>query len=102
MAPFDDQMVHLSKASIQLSLRGTIRESGCVALPSQRTLRDYTHYVKTTVVFSTDVDRQLMERADIQTCPEREKYVLDEMDVKQELVYDKQTGKYVISLAAHF
>ncbi len=33
--------------------------------------------------------------ARIQTCPEREKYValiLDEMHVKEELVYDKQTG----------
>ena len=38
----------------------------------------------------------MCEAASIQTCPEREKYVvlvLDEMHIKEELVYDKQTGQ---------
>ena len=81
---------HLSSKAYE-----ALRESGCVALPSQRTLRDYTHFVKAASGFSTAVDQQLMEAADIHTCEERDKYVvliLDEMHIKQELVYDKQTG----------
>ena len=82
---------HLSSSAYD-----ALRESGCVALPSQRTLRDFTHSVKATVGFSAAVDQQLMERAHMQTCPEREKYValiLDEMHIKEELVYCKETGK---------
>ena len=40
-----------------------LRESGVVALPSQRTLRDYTYYIKTTTGFSDEVDEELMEAA---------------------------------------
>ena len=72
-----------------------LRQSGCIKLPSQRTLRDYTHFVSTTVGFSTEVDRQLMDIANIEHCKEHEKYVLllmDEMYVKEDLVYDKHTG----------
>lgn len=31
-------------------------QSGCLTLPSQHTLRDYTHHVKSDVGFSTEVD----------------------------------------------
>ena len=41
----------------------TIRESGCISLPSQRTLCDYTQCVKSTAGFSAAVDRQLAEAA---------------------------------------
>lgn len=33
-----------------------LRASGCLQLPSQRTLRDYTHYVKSCPGFSTEMD----------------------------------------------
>ena len=42
-----------------------LQESGTIKLPSQRTLRDYTYYTKTTVGFSNDVDEQIMEAAKI-------------------------------------
>ena len=76
----------------------TLRESGCIALPSQRTLRDYTHHVRPHAGYSTEVDAQLMCAVKHNTCPEREKYVLllmDEMYIKQDLVYDKHTGEIV-------
>ena len=38
-----------------------LRESGCIKLPSQRTLRDYTHVFKSVSGFSVDVDVQLMK-----------------------------------------
>ena len=82
---------HLSGSSAYEMLR----ESGVIKLPSQRTLRDYTYYTKTTCGFSDDVDQQLMEAADISTCKERDKYVIlmmDEMHIKEDIIYDKHTG----------
>ena len=67
-------------------------------LPSQRTLRDYTHYVKASTGFSSDVDKMLMQAAKIDSCPEREKNVillLDEMHIKEDLVFDKHTGSMI-------
>ena len=73
-----------------------LRESGIIKLPSQRTLRDYTYFTKTTVGFSDDVDEQLKVAAKVDSCEEREKYVvivMDEMHIKEDVVYDKHTGK---------
>ena len=81
---------HLSGSAYE-----TIRESGVIKLPSQRTLRDYTYYTKATVGFSADVDEQISKAAKIESCPERQKYVIilmDEMHIKEGLVYDKHTG----------
>lgn len=75
-----------------------LRESGCITLPSQRTLRDYTHYVNSTTGFSTEVDKQLMEAAKVQKAEEWEKcvvLVMDEMHVKEDLVYDKHSGALI-------
>ena len=58
-------------------------------------LRDYTYYTEASPGFSVDVDKELMESADIINCPEREKYVVvifDEMHVRENLVYNKHTG----------
>ena len=73
----------------------TLRQSKCIQLPSQRTLRDYTHHLKPGPGFSAGVDSQLQSAVNIDKCEEREKYVLlllDEMHVKQDLVYNKNTG----------
>lgn len=39
----------------------TLRQSGVLKLPSQRTLRDYTHYIPATTGFSAEVDKMLMD-----------------------------------------
>ena len=88
---------HLSGRSYEM-----LRDSGVIKLPSQRTLRDYTYYTKAACGFSEDVDQQLMMAAKIDTCPEREKYIIilmDEMHIKEGLVYDKHTGNLVAMLA---
>lgn len=72
--------------------------SGCIRLPSQRTLRDYTYYVKASTGFSKEVDEMLMKAADITACPEREKCVvllLDEMHIRHDIVFDKHTGQMI-------
>ena len=45
-----------------------LRNSGVVTLPSQRTLRDYTHFVESVPGFSTDVDEMLMEVSKVLSC----------------------------------
>ena len=74
-----------------------LRDSGCITLPSQRTLRDYTHYMNAAAGFSFEADSQLgtYNAAKIDSCEEYQKCVvmlIDEMYVKEDLVYDKHTG----------
>ena len=76
----------------------TLHQSKCIRMPSQRTLRDYTHHLKSEPGFSAGVDAQLLSATNINSCEERDKHVLlllDEMYVKQDLVYDKNTGELI-------
>ena len=70
----------------QISLRSLHREL-CVII--------HNYHTKAVAGFSDEVDKQLIEAAKILTCPEQEKYVviiMDEMHIKEDLVYDKHTG----------
>ena len=90
---------HLSSSAYEV-----LRNSGVLRLPSQRTLRDYTYHTESAPGFSASVDKYLMDTADINTCPERERNViliLDEMHIRESLVYDKHTGKGNIVGMAH-
>ena len=81
---------HLSSSTYEL-----LRNTGVMKLPSQRTQRDYTYYTCSDIGFSSSVDQQLMEAANVVSCPERDKYIiiiLDEMHIRENLVYDKHTG----------
>ena len=60
MAPYDGQVVSVP------STPKALRESG-ITLPSERTLRDYTHYCEAKTGFSTDVDRQLIQASKVST-----------------------------------
>ena len=65
-----------------------LQDSGCIKIPSQRTLRDYTHYVEASTGFSSEVDKMLIQAAKVGTCPEREENVvllLDEMHIQYEV-----------------
>ena len=82
---------HLSSSTYE-----TLCDTGTIRLPSQRTLRDYTHHTKATVGFSKEVNKQLQVVAKMSLCPEREKCVIiimDEMHLREDLAYDKHTGK---------
>ena len=48
-------LCHLSGKAYEL-----LHDSGCIKLPSQRTLRDNTHYVSASIGFSAEVDEQLL------------------------------------------
>ena len=82
---------HLSGKSYEL-----LRKTGCIKLPSQRTLRDYTHYTSTTIGFSAETDRELYDIAFLSN--ELNRYVflvMDEVHIKTDLVYDKHQGSLI-------
>ena len=84
---------HLSSGAYE-----ALCSSGCVQLPSQCTLRDYTHHLPAQPGFSQEVDQQLIEVAKLQTRKEFQKcvaLVMDEMHIKEDLVYDKRSGELV-------
>ena len=69
-----------------------IRESGFMSLPSSRTLRDYTHHMKSSTGFQPEVTEQLMKEANLDSLQLHEKHValvFDEVRIKDNLVYNK-------------
>lgn len=73
-----------------------LRSTGVLTLPSERTLRDYTHWIKDEVGFQASVNRQLIKEAKIRE--EKDEYVtlvFDEMKVREDLVFDKHSCRLV-------
>ena len=71
----------------------TLRKSGILRLPSGRTLRDYRHHAPAVIGFCADYDKQLLELSK-KTCGDSKHIaiLIDEMYVKEGLVFNKQTG----------
>ena len=70
----------------------SMRTAGVINLPSERTLRDYSHYIESAEGFQTEVEDQLRKEAKYDNLEESRKYIvlaLDEMKIKEGLVYDK-------------
>ncbi len=71
-----------------------MRESGMIALPSERTLYDYTHWVK----LHTGVQYEFVERlkslleTELSSRPHNIALSMDEMKIKNGLVFNKHTG----------
>ena len=79
------------------SMYHALRSSGFVKLPSERTLRDYTHYFNIRPGFQDEVNDQLLKEIDNMMLPPERKYIallIDEMKVKG-LVYNKTSGVIV-------
>ena len=75
-----------------------MRSSGFIKLPSERTLRDYTHYFTSKTGFQDEVNQQLISEVNTLSLPESRKYVgliVDEMKIKEGLVYNKFAGEVV-------
>ena len=76
----------------------TLRSSGCLHLPSERTPRDYSHCFASESGFSDRVDEQILLAAKLQSSLQWHRLIvllLDEMYIKESLVYNKHTGKMV-------
>ena len=67
-------------------------------LPSERTLRDYTHYIKAGVGVQPDVTQQLMSEVRIDSLEDWQKYValvFDEVKIKEGIVYNKHDCRII-------
>ena len=76
----------------------TLREGG-IALPSQRTLRDYTYCCKAVTGFSKGVDEQLLLASKVLTCETWQKYVIilvDEMYIRYLYILEKNINYNII------
>ena len=76
------------------SAYSALRTSSILTLPSERTLHDYTHFIKPDVGFSNEVDHQLLKEARLESARKSERYVclkFDEVKAKEDLVYDKHS-----------
>ena len=75
-----------------------MRSSGFITLPSERTLRDYTNYIKCVPGYQQEVVDMMRQESKCDELPEAKRYVtilLDEMKVKEDIVYDKFTGNVI-------
>ena len=75
-----------------------MRTSGFISLPSEHTLRDYTHYVQSRPGFQDDIDADLRREAGLNELPDWKKYVvvlINEMKIKESLVYDKHSAHII-------
>lgn len=71
---------------------------GFLTLPSQRTLRDYTHFIKSEAGFKADVNAELRKEMKVDGLEEFERCVgiiFDEIKIKDKLVFDKNCGKVI-------
>lgn len=70
-----------------------LKSSKILKLPSERTLRDYTHWVKAKPGFQAEVDLQLKEEAQLASTDLNSYVTLvyDEVKVQEGLVYDKES-----------
>ena len=88
----------LSLKLVSSSAYHALRSSGILILPSERTLRDYTHWMKSDAGFSDSVDKDLMKEAKIDTVWDFQKHaclVFDEVRIKEDLVYDKHSCQII-------
>ncbi len=54
----------------------SLRTSGFIKLPSERTLRDYTNYFSSKPGLQPEVDLMLVEEASLYSSPKWSKYVV--------------------------
>ena len=76
----------------------TLRNSGVITLPSERTLNDYRHHSSSTSGFSYSTDMQLLDLLKNQKPSDIAKYVtvvLDEMYLREGLVFQKSSGALI-------
>ena len=75
-----------------------MRSSGFIKLPSERTLRDYTHLFKASTGIQPEVNAQIIKEAKVDTLEEWKKYVavvFDEVKIREDLVYNKHTSEII-------
>ena len=76
----------------------SLRSSGFLTLPSDRTLRDYSHYYARVTGFHNDIDNQLLAEIEQGKVPDCKRYIalsFDEIKIKEGLVYNKYNDEII-------
>ena len=74
----------------------SLRTSGFIKLPSERTLRDYTHFIKSKGGFNSELDQLLADELLVENLPYwHVVLVLNEVKIKESLVFDKHETEVV-------
>ena len=79
-------------------LSGSAYDALCnvLVLPTDRTLRDYTHFIKSGTGIQVKVTQQLINEVNVDDLEDWQKFVgiiFDEMKIKEGLVFDKHECK---------
>ena len=80
------------------SAYNSLRTSGFIKLPSERTLLDYTHFFTSKTGFQTEVETMLIHEAKLSTLTELEQHIVilfDELKIKEGLVYKQNTENII-------
>lgn len=88
--------IHLRMLSS--SCYNSLRSTGVLRLPSERTLRDYTNVIKAKSGFQCEVDEQLFKEAKMDELADHQKYIaliFDEVKIKEDLAYNKHSGELI-------
>lgn len=72
-----------------------LRTSGFLKLPSERTLRDYTHHYRSSTGFQNEVDAMLRKEVGSEEWKNYMVLLIDEIKVKENLVYNKYENRVV-------
>ena len=75
-----------------------MRSSGFITLPSERTLRDYTNYIKSVPGYQQELIDMMRHESNCNELSESRRYVtivLDEMKIKEDIVFDKHSGNII-------
>ena len=75
-----------------------LRTSGFMQLPSERTLRDYTHYIQARSGFQEDINKELVKESKLKDLPNWKKHVvllLDEMKLKENYKHEANVVGFV-------
>ena len=86
----------ISLASKSSSAYDELRSTGVLTLPSRRTLRDYTNYIKPSAGFNKKVIEELIKQtAEFKGAERFVCLAFDEIKIEENLVFDKSTGDLV-------
>ena len=95
---WEQQLQQLNLKLLFSAAYHSLRTSGFIKLPSERTLRDYTQFFKSKSGFQAEIDQMLKKEAQLDKLPDHKKYVVllfDETKVKESLVYDKHSAEVI-------
>ena len=75
-----------------------MRNPGFIKLPSERTLRDYTHWTKISSGFQPSSFERLLFEANYKELEDWQKFIIllhDEVKIQSDIVYSKHTGELI-------